>query len=225
MSDWIAADWAAPRQIVAGTSLRSADVANLPLSGNPCWLKQVHGVNVVTAGHFDEAPEADASVNRSDTFMDTNESLPFLCVVRTADCLPVLMCSKDGEAFAAAHAGWRGLAAGIIENTISKLGIEASDLLVWLGPAISQVAFEVGDDVRAAFLAHDPAASTCFEANARGRWQADLYGLARQRLQSVGVSSISGGEFCTYSDAERFYSYRRNPDCGRLLSFVGVASP
>ena len=220
MSDWIEANWAAPKQIVAGTCLRSADGEDFPLAGKPCWLKQVHGTNVVTAGHFDEAPEADASVNT-----EINRSDTFLCVVRTADCLPVLLCSKDGGSFAAAHAGWRGLAAGVIENTISKLDVEASSLLAWLGPAISQVAFEVGDEVRAAFVAHDPMASTCFEENTRGRWQADLYELARQRLRAAGVSSISGGEFCTYSDAERFFSYRRNPDCGRLVSFVGQMPP
>ena len=216
MSDWIAADWDAPGQIVAGTSLRGVDNAPLPLPGKPCWLNQVHGANVVTAGHFDEPPEADASVKGSE---------PFLCVVRTADCLPVLMCSNDGGIFAAAHAGWRGLAAGVIENTISNLSIEPANLLVWLGPAISQAAFEVGDEVREAFLALDPKASSCFESNARGRWQADLYGLARQRLNAAGVLAVSGGEFCTYSDERRFYSYRRNPDCGRLVSFIGRATP
>ena len=221
MSDWIAADWDAPRRIVAGTSLRGAENADLPLPGKPCWLKQVHGANVVTAGHFDEPPEADASVKGSDLFSCDL----FSCVVRTADCLPVLMCSKDGGAFAAAHAGWRGLAAGVIENTIVTLDIKPANLLVWLGPAISQAAFEVGDEVREAFLVHDPKASSCFERNARGRWQADLYGLARQRLNAAGVLAVSGGEYCTYSDEKRFYSYRRNPDCGRLVSFIGLATP
>jgi len=216
VSDWIAADWDAPRHIVAGTSLRSEANAALPLPGLACWLKQVHGARVVTAGHFDEPPEADASIKGSD---------PFLCVVRTADCLPVLMSSKDGGVFAAAHAGWRGLAAGVIENTISKLSIEPANLLVWLGPAISQAAFEVGDEVRDAFLAHDPMAGTCFEANVRGRWQADLYELARQRLRAAGVRAVTGGEFCTYGDEERFHSYRRNPDCGRLVSFIGQKAP
>ena len=222
MRDWLAADWDAPSQIVAGTSLRGSDNAALPLPGQPCWLKQVHGSNVVTAGHFDEPPEADASVKGQAPCGANN---PFLCVVRTADCLPVLMCSKDGGAFAAAHAGWRGLAAGVIENTIAALGIEPASLLVWLGPAISQAAFEVGDEVRDAFLTQDPTASSCFETNARGRWQADLYGLARQRLNAAGVLAVSGGEFCTYSDEKRFYSYRRNPDCGRLVSFIGLATP
>ncbi len=216
MNDWIAADWDAPRQIVAGTTLRTAAANTLPLPGEPCWLSQVHGTKVISAGHFDEPPEADASVKGSDLFS---------CVVRTADCLPVLMCSKDGMVFAAAHAGWRGLAAGVIEKTISTLGIDPADLLVWLGPAISQAAFEVGDEVREVYLSHDSLASTCFEANARGRWQADLYGLARQRLQALGVTAVSGGEFCTYRDEERFYSYRRNPDCGRLVSFIGLNTP
>jgi len=214
MSDWIAADWSAPLQIVAGTTLRSADAAALP--GKPCYLNQVHGSNVVTAGQYDVVPEADASVKGSD---------PFLCVVRTADCLPLLMCSRDGGSFGAAHAGWRGLAAGVIENTVSKLGVQPSNLLVWLGPAISQPSFEVGDEVRETFLAHDTAASRCFERNARGRWQADLYGLARQRLHAVGVTNISGGGFCTFLEDDRFFSYRRDPECGRLVSFVGLKTP
>jgi YfiH family protein len=135
------------------------------------------------------------------------------------------MCSQNGEVFGAAHAGWRGLAAGVIENTVAMLTQNPANLLVWLGPAISQPSFEVGDEVRAAFVGHDPNADACFEANSRGRWQADLYGLARQRLASVGVSRIFGGGFCTYLDKDRFYSHRRNPDCGRLISFVGPRAP
>ena len=186
------------------------------LSGKPCWLSQVHGSSVVTAGAYDDAPEADASVKGSDAFW---------CAVRTADCLPVLFCSRDGEAFGAAHAGWRGLAAGVIENTVAKLGVDPASLMAWLGPAISQPSFEVGDEVKAAFLAHDANAEACFKANARGRWQADLYGLARQRLTAAGVLESYGAGFCTYRDEERFHSYRRNPDCGRLISFVGLRAP
>lgn len=216
MSDWIAADWPAPDGIVAGTTLRTHAAGALPLDGQPCWLDQVHGSEVVTAGRFETPPCADASVS----------GLPqYICTVRTADCLPVLMCSIDGRVFAAAHAGWRGLAAGIIENTISRLDVDPSDLLVWLGPAISQAAFEVGEEVKEAFLAADPGAGVCFERNDRGRWQADLYALARRRLEHAGVSKIHGGGFCTYSDSDRFYSYRRNADCGRLLSFVGRNTP
>jgi YfiH family protein len=216
MIDWIAADWSAPENIVAGTTLRTADVSALPLYGEPCWLNQVHGLNVVSAGPFDTPPDADGSIGAKSGFV---------CVVRTADCLPVLMCTTDGTAFAAAHAGWRGLAAGVIENTIAKLKVNADDLRVWLGPAISQPAFEVGDEVREAFLSHDPNAAGCFEANSRGRWQADLYELARQRLHAAGVSDVSGGDFCTYTERDRFYSYRRNPDCGRMVSFVGLKTP
>lgn len=214
MNDWLTADWSAPGQIIAGTTLRSADTVTLP--GKPCYLNQVHGSDVVTAGHFDVAPEADASVRGS---------APFFCVVRTADCLPLLMCSRDGDSFGAAHAGWRGLAGGVIENTVSKLDVEPSNLLVWLGPAISQASFEVGDEVREAFLSHDTAAGSCFEPNARGRWQADLYELARQRLHAVGVTEVSGGDFCTYLENDRFFSYRRDPDCGRHVSFIGLKAP
>ena len=214
--DWITADWPAPDGIVAGTTLRSSDPDEIPLSGMPCFLNQVHGTDVVIASDFASPPDADASVN------GTNGSI---CVVRTSDCLPVLMCSADGRVFAAAHAGWRGLAAGIVERTLEKLAVNPADVLVWLGPAISQPSFEVGAEVRSAFLASDPAAEGCFQTNERGRWQADLYGLAKLRLIAAGVRSIHGGGFCTYTDKERFYSYRRNPDCGRMVSFVGVKNP
>ncbi len=216
MTDWIAAEWPVPANIAAGTTLRTSAANEVPVSGKPCWLNQVHGASVVVAGDYDEPPEADASVKGSD---------PFLCVVRTADCLPVLMCSKDGGEFAAAHAGWRGLAAGVLENTVDKLKADPGDLLAWLGPAISQPAFEVGDEVRAAFLAVNEQADVCFEANRRGRWQADLYGLARQRLHRAGIKSIYGGGFCTHTDSDRFFSFRRNSDCGRMTSFVGLKAP
>ena len=216
MADWIAADWPAPAGIIAGTTLRTRASGNLPLAGLPCWLDQVHGAEVVTAGPFDVPPTADASISGSPNY---------ICTVRTADCLPVLMCSSDGRLYAAAHAGWRGLAAGVIENTITQLDADPADLMVWLGPAISQGAFEVGGEVRDAFLTVDSGASECFEKNDRGRWQADLYALARRRLDRAGITSVHGGGFCTYLDADRFFSYRRNPDCGRLLSFVGRSTP
>lgn len=216
MSEWIAADWPAPYDIVAGTTLKADEESALPLPGKPCFLNQVHGVDVITAGDFESRPNADASVG---------SAAKHVCVVRTADCLPVLMCSVDGRVFAAAHAGWRGLAAGIVENTISKLAVRPADLLVWLGPAISQASFEVGDEVKALFMEADPDASSCFAPNSRGRWQADLYGLARQRLRAAGVSQIYGGGFCTYLDKQRFHSYRRDPSCGRMVSFVGSKSP
>jgi len=142
--------------------------------------------------------------------------------VRTADCLPVLFCSTDGTRVAAAHAGWRGLAAGVLENTISAMGSGVGDLLVWLGPAISQPNFEVGGEVRDAFLQNDADAAVYFEPNARGRWQADLYGLARRRLAAAGVEAVYGGGWCTFADSARFYSYRRGQDTGRMVSFVAL---
>jgi len=196
--------------------LRTHDLSALPLPGEPCWLNQVHGTHIVTSGRFDKPPEADGA---------TSGDSGHVCVVRTADCLPLLICSGDGSVFAAVHAGWRGLAAGVIENAIAKLGRNPADLLVWFGPAISQPAFEVGAEVREAFLISDANATACFEANSRGRWQADLYGLARRRLNAAGVTNIFGGGLCTYLDDERFFSYRRDPDCGRLVSFIGPKSP
>jgi hypothetical protein len=214
-ADWIPANWPAPDVVFAGTTLRSGSVASLDLPGKPCWLNQVHGANVVATGSYDVPPDADASVGRKPGDV---------CVVRTADCLPVLFCSTDGAEIAAAHAGWRGLAAGVIEATIAKMVHEADDLLAWMGPAISQAAFEVGDEVREAFISQDPGAARFFVVNDRGRWQADLYELARRRLTSTGIADIYGGGFCTFADDERFFSYRRNSDCGRMISFVARRS-
>ena len=143
-----------------------------------------------------------------------------LCVVRTADCLPVLFCSDDGREIGAAHAGWRGLAAGVLENTVAALSASPERIMAWFGPAISQAAFEVGAEVRDAFCAVSAEAEAGFVANARGRWQADLYVLARQRLAAVGVHAVFGGELCTHADPERFYSYRRDGQTGRMLSFI-----
>jgi len=213
IADWIAADWPAPDGVVAGTTLRTGSLASLQLTGDPCWLNQVHGADVVVANRYDVPPDADACVGRQ-----TGD----ICVVKTADCLPVLICTEDGREVAAAHAGWRGLVAGIIEATVAAMAHAPRDLLVWMGPAISQPSFEVGDEVRAAFVKTDGEAAACFVANARGRWQADLYELARRRLAALGVTRVYGGQFCTFADKERFYSYRRNPDCGRMVSFVAL---
>ncbi|MBT8447237.1 MAG: peptidoglycan editing factor PgeF [Gammaproteobacteria bacterium] len=210
-ADWIAADWPAPPSVIAGTTLRTGRLDMLKLPGEPCFLKQVHGAEVVIAADYATPPEADACVGR----------LPGdVCAVRTADCLPVLFCSSDGTKIAAAHAGWRGLAAGILEATVAGMAHDPIDLIAWLGPAISQAAFEVGNEVKAAFVQKDPGDARCFEPNDRGRWQADLYELARRRLSASGVSGIYGGGFCTYADTERFFSYRREPDCGRMISFI-----
>ncbi|MGB5256176.1 MAG: peptidoglycan editing factor PgeF [Woeseiaceae bacterium] len=211
--DWIAADWPAPAAVVAGTTLRGGNLDALRLPGEPCWLNQVHGAAVVTAAHYESPPDADASVARGPGH---------ICVVRTADCLPVLFCAVDGSEVAAAHAGWRGLAAGILEATVSRMESEPGNLLAWIGPAISQRAFEVGREVLDAFASQDPGAADCFEPNERGRWQADLYALARRRLAAAGVAACHGGALCTFGDEERFFSYRRDADSGRMVSFVAL---
>lgn len=184
--------------------------AALRLPSEPCWLRQVHGDRVVEARQ-DLQLEADAAVARSANVV---------CAIMTADCLPVLFASREGDRVAAAHAGWRGLAAGILDNTVGSLSLPGSELIAWLGPAIGPNAFEVGEEVRLAFTARDAAAAAAFKANARGRWQCDLYMLARQNLAQLGVQAVYGGGYCTYDDAERFFSYRRDGQCGRMATLV-----
>jgi hypothetical protein len=134
--------------------------------------------------------------------------------------MPVLFTARDGSAVGAAHAGWRGLAGGVLEETVRHLGVPAAEIIAWLGPTISQEHFEVGDEVREAFVSHDPGAVSAFEANARSRWQCDLYSLARRRLSALGIRDISGGGWCTYADAARFFSYRRDGQCGRMAALI-----
>ena len=142
-----------------------------------------------------------------------------------ADCLPVLFASRDGKRIAAAHAGWRGMVAGVLERTVAALGVAPSELSAWLGPAISQRHFEVGEEVREAFIGVEAGAADCFSANVRGRWQADLVGLARRRLAAAGVATVSGGEWCTYADREQFYSYRRDGNGGRMAALIWRTDP
>jgi YfiH family protein len=206
------ADWPAPPNIVAGTTLREGGEADLPAL--PRWLNQVHGARAVVLGTQDFAggmPEADAVVGRQ---------AGDLCVVRTADCLPVLVCSEDGQEIAAVHAGWRGLAAGVIEAAVRRMTHAPANLIAWIGPAISQPAFEVGDDVRERFSGPGSTVTACFVANARGRWQADLVGLARARMRAIGIPAIFAANLCTYGDSTRCYSYRRDGATGRHLSFI-----
>lgn len=205
------ADWPAASNIVAGTTLRNGGEADLPAS--PQWLEQVHGTRAVVLGSADfdaGTPQADAVIGRR---------RGDICVVRTADCLPVLLSSRDGQEIAAIHAGWRGLAAGVVEATLDSMRTPAADLIAWLGPAISQTAFEVGPEVRDSFGRWGQS-DTWFQENDRGRLQADLYGLATARLTASGVPDVYGGGLCTHGDALRFYSYRRDGETGRLLSFV-----
>ncbi len=185
----------------------------LALPAEPCWVEQVHGTRVLELDGCPAAPlpEADAIVCRAPGAV---------AVVQVADCLPVLFAAADGSVVAAAHAGWRGLAAGVLEATVAQVGVAAGALLAWLGPAIGPAHFEVGAEVRAAFTAHDARAASAFTPNARGRWQCDLYGLARQRLEAAGVRAVSGGSWCTYADRERFFSYRRDGQCGRMAALI-----
>lgn len=207
-------DWPAPANVVAGTTL--VDTPDTMLPPGLVTLSQVHGDRVVAIDDVYAAAgplEADAV---------TGFAPGHVCAVRTADCLPVLFCARDGSEIAAAHAGWRGLAAGILENTVAALHARPAALLAWLGPAISQPNFEVGDEVREAFIAQDPDAAQCFAGNERGRWQADLYALGRRRLAAAGVTRVFGGDWCTFANPARFHSYRRDPDCGRMLSFIAL---
>jgi YfiH family protein len=181
----------------------------LGLPGEPRWLKQVHGCCVQRGG--DEDPEADAAwSNRPGE----------VCVVMTADCLPVLLCDAQGTEVAAVHAGWRGLCDGVIEATLGQFSAAPGQLLAWLGPAIGPDAFEVGPEVRAAFLAKDADAALAFRPGAGNRWLADIFLLARQRLNKAGVHQVFGGGLCTYNDPQRFFSYRRDGVTGRMATLI-----
>ena len=240
---WITPDWPAPAKVRALTSLRTGGVSqgdfeslNLALHvgddpaavlenrrlllsaagipNEPMWLNQVHGTDVVEADDGQALPpRADASIARESGKV---------CAVMTADCLPVLFCNVSGTRVAAAHAGWRGLANGVLANTVSALDTAPGQLLAWMGPAIEPAAFEVGAEVREQFLAKDARSGTAFEPNARGRWQADLYELARQELRRVGIARIFGGGLRCYADNERFFSYRRSARTGRMATMVWI---
>jgi hypothetical protein len=181
------------------------------LPDEPAWLTQVHGATVVRAEDPRGSNSADAIITRS-----ANK----VCAILTADCLPVLFASDDGREIAAAHAGWRGLCEGVLDATVAAFNAPPSRLMAWFGPAISQRAFEVGGEVRDRFTALDPAAAACFDANPRGRWQADLYGLAALRLRNAGVTKLYGGGRCTFAEPETFFSYRRDGQCGRMATFL-----
>jgi YfiH family protein len=179
----------------------------------PAWLSQVHGVHVVAADPARQ-PQADASWSATPGIA---------CTVMTADCLPALFTDRAGTRVAAAHAGWRGLANGVLEATVASLNVPAQDMLVWLGPAIGPSAFEVGEEVREAFVAQHPGASAAFVPGARpGKLMADIYALARLRLSAIGVNAVYGGGLCTATDA-RWFSYRRAARTGRFASLVWLA--
>lgn len=242
--DWIVPDWQAPSRVCAFATTRCGGVstgarATMNLGRNigdeasalaenrrrlesflpapSTWLTQVHGANVaVLTARSPHAPSpvADAAVTRDPGVV---------CAVLTADCLPVLLADRRGNAVGVAHAGWRGLAAGVLEATITALdvlGIAAGDMMAWLGPAIGPDRFEVGADVRDRFCADDPTAEASFTPRRPGKWNADLFALARTRLARAGVSRVTGGGHCTHADAARFFSHRRERDTGRMATAI-----
>lgn len=183
----------------------------LALPNEPLWLKQVHGIDVAGEDVLEQGFCADARISKI-----ANQ----VCVVMTADCLPALICDRRGKQVAAVHAGWRGLVSGILEQTVSQFEAEPDELLVWLGPAIGSKAFEVGEEVRDAFVAHQEDAYQAFVSNRSGHYLANIYMLAKQRLNRAGVDAIYGGDHCTYTEEERFFSYRRDGETGRMASLI-----
>ncbi|HVR82022.1 MAG TPA: peptidoglycan editing factor PgeF [Luteimonas sp.] len=189
---------------------RNELVERFALPSPPRWLRQMHGVGVAIEPGFDE-PEADAAVT----------STPgTVLAILTADCLPVVFASDEGSEVAAAHGGWRGLAAGVLENTVAAMHAPRTHIQAWLGPAAGAQAYEVGADVFAAFVDRDPRAAAAFSATRPGHWRVDLYALARQRLATVGITRVFGGELCTISDPQRFFSHRRDQRSGRMATLV-----
>jgi len=180
------------------------------LPSEPVWLNQVHGVEVIDATKSMCVQDADASFSKNKNVV---------CVTMTADCLPVLLCNQQGTAVASIHAGWRSLCDGVIEATIKMMGVEPEELMAWLGPAIGSDAFEVGSEVREAFIAQDAQADQAF--NAYGdKWLGDLYEIAKQRLNKQGLNKIYGGGECTYSNPSRYFSFRRDGLTGRMATMI-----
>lgn len=240
-ADWIVPDWPAPARVHAVSTTRAGGVSEgrfsslnlgqhvgdepaavaenrrrlmdtLHLKQEPRWLQQVHGTRVAVLDGMPVAGPADASMSKR-----AGE----VCVIMTADCLPVLFTDRAGTRVAAAHAGWRGLSAGVLEATLQAMGDTPAELLAWLGPAIGPPSYEVGDEVRQAFIDQDRAASEAFQVGmAPGKWWCDLYMLARLRLKAAGVTSIYGGSWCTLKERERFFSFRRDGACGRMASLI-----
>ncbi len=235
---FIQPDWPAPVNVHALTTTRSAGSSQPPfdsfnlgdhvgddplavaqnreilrafLPSEPRWLKQVHGTAVAMADNPIDPMEADASVAFN---------AGVVCTVLTADCLPVLFCDRQGTRVAAAHAGWRGLAAGVLEASVAAMQCDPADILAWMGPAIGPQAFEVGEEVREVFVSDLPKTAEAFKSGQPGKWLANISELARLRLARAGVRQVYGGGFCTYSDAERFYSFRRDKTTGRMASLI-----
>jgi YfiH family protein len=184
------------------------------LPAEPMWLEQVHGTEVVVHDGRSDVPRADAAITRG---------RGRVCAVMTADCLPVVLADRAGSRVAVAHAGWRGLAQGVVEATVRAMRCPPADLIAWLGPAIGQQAFEVGAEVRDAFVARSEKLAGCFAGNERGRFQADLYGIATAVLAEAGVTAVHGGGWCTASDPSRFFSFRRDGTTGRMATLAWLS--
>jgi YfiH family protein len=185
-------------------------IEDASLPAEPCWLEQVHGTRIVDLDSRWQGPADGAVSGRRGQ----------VCVVMTADCLPVLLADRQGRRVAAVHCGWRGLAAGILPAAVASLGSHPDEQLAWLGPAIGQAAFEVGDEVRAAFVERNGGFGAFFEQNERGRWQADLYAIARLDLARVGVHRVFGNPDCTFEQGDRYFSHRRAAPCGRMATLI-----
>ena len=212
-------DWPAPAGVRAFVTTRAmGDMASAGRSAlralvpaEPAWLRQVHGTRVLDLDRDQGEREGDAAVTRTPGRV---------CVVGAADCMPVLLAERAGRVVAAAHAGWRGMAAGVIESALESMKVSPAEVLAWLGPAIGPRAYEVGEEVREAFLAHDAAAADAFQPSRPGHWLLDLYAVARQRLQTAGVGAVFGGGFCTFSQADRFFSFRRDRTRERMAAVI-----
>jgi len=222
-AEFVVPDWPAPANVRALMTTRAlGDMKSAEgrarlqqyLPGEPKWLRQVHGVSVVDAATSAIGAAADASFTRQ---------AGVVCTVMAADCMPVLLAHEGGKAVGIAHAGWRGLCAGVIEATIAAMGVPADRVLAWLGPAIGPGAYEIGTEVRDAYLARDARAEAAFTPTRPGHWHLDLYAVARQRLAGVGVARVTGGSFCTASEPALFYSYRKNKTTERMAAAIWLA--
>ena len=196
---------------------RAELVQRLVLPSTPHWLRQVHGTDVL---RFDGPGIAKAAADEPVADAAVTATPGVVLAILTADCLPVLFAEEGGSALGAAHAGWRGLAAGVLETTVVAMGAPASRITAWLGPAAGPQAYEIGEEVFEAFVTSDASAASAFIATRPGHWRVDLYRLARQRLAAIGLTRIHGGDLCTISDPQRFYSHRRDARTGRMASVI-----
>ncbi len=242
MGEWIVPDWPAPKNVRAVITTRQGGYSAAPyyslnlahhveddpamvvrnralvaerldLPADPMWLQQIHGCRVLEGEAWESDNCADASIT---------SVVGQVCVVMTADCLPLLLCNRAGTRVAAVHAGWRGLADGVIEAAMARFDEPGEGLLAWMGPAIGPEKFEVGDEVRERFLDENPIDAAAFVANGTGKWLADIYSLARTRLRIAGCGYVGGGSYCTVTESERFFSYRRDGITGRMAALIWI---